>query len=75
MGDHTLLDVTEHLADMGITEINQENRVQMLRFLNRQIDGLDIAWDEVVQGYANFVSEVIPKTPLAKKYSYKHERD
>jgi hypothetical protein len=69
-GDHTLLDITEHLAELGKSDITEDIRTQMMRFIDRQITGLDGAWDEVVKGYAELVSEAIPKTSLPKKFKF-----
>ena len=74
-GDHTVLNVAKYLGGMDTTDINKKIRKDMLFFINRQIDGIELAWREVVEGYADLVSEGFPKTSLPKKYVYKHEGD
>ena len=74
-GDHTVLDVAKYFTEKGATDITTEIRSDMLLFVNSQIDGIEVAWTEVVEGYADLVSEGIPETRLPKKYKYQDESD
>lgn len=59
-GDHTILDVAKRLSFRGEKTLTPYSRSQMLRYIDRQIKGIDSAWEEVVGGYAEFVTATIP---------------
>ena len=71
-GDHTVLDIADYLANReGKIDIERIDRQFLLNQVQRQISGLEHAWQEVVAGYADLKSEIIPKTGISKKHRHK----
>ena len=66
-GDHTLLDIANRMIKRGVKDITPSERLHMLDFIDRQICGINGAWKEVVDGYAELRSLAIPKFKITEK--------
>ena len=69
-GAHTVFHIANQFALMGMIDIDQWDRQFLLKLVQRQISNLELAWQEVVAGYADLKSEIIPKTGISNKHRY-----
>lgn len=73
-GDHTLYDVVRWIESKGETVL-APHRDELLAVVERQINGMDKAWEYVCAGYADLQRVTVPEIAIPSDYVYKRSGD
>ncbi|EEF63131.1 hypothetical protein [Pedosphaera parvula] len=73
-GDHTLYDMIRYIESRGEPELAPD-RGRLLSAIERQIQGIDKAWEFVCVGYADLQRITVPDITVPKSYVYERSGD